>query len=190
MAFQFAFLLTSIVFTGAVTAILIQSYKALIEVRLQVDQTWSNIDRELKRGIDEIPLLAQALEKFIREDHAVIDRLLDAPRRYGKSLRRNEKVKVANEMSLALHGIIALAEGRPELRASEKFSELEARVSLLEEVLIDRRVAFNNSVLAYNTRIEQFPELFLAKLLDCRPMEQFNFVETEKAQSMGIPKAA
>ena len=177
-----AFMSTGVVFVVVCGFLFLSVYNALIEVRNQVDQTWANIEAVLKQRFDEIPQLVQVTEQFANFEKGVIDRLVKARARYGSATRRDQKVKAANEMNLALQGLFAIGENYPELKSSEQFLHLQSRITRLEDTLTDRREAFNNAVTIYNTRIAQIPEVFFAGLLQCRPMEQFKVESSERAK--------
>ena len=56
-----------------------------------------------------------------------------------------------------------------------------ALISALEEQISDRREFYNHSVNAYNVRIEQLPDLFVARAMAYRPAELFEASEAERA---------
>jgi len=85
------------------------------------------------------------------------------------------------QLRLGLGNLFAVAEAYPELRASESFQQLHSRISSLENSIADRREYYNDSVNNYNVRIEQFPDLILARLLNFRPKVLLRFEEKETA---------
>jgi len=59
--------------------------------------------------------------------------------------------------------VFALAERYPDLKANENFLQLQRRITELENAIADRREFYNDSVNTNNTRVEQFPELIVAR---------------------------
>jgi LemA protein len=59
-----------------------------------------------------------------------------------------------------------VVERYPELKADKAFRQLQGRISELEEMIADRREFFNEAVNTYNIRIEQFPDLLVARPLN------------------------
>ena len=72
-----------------------------------------------------------------------------------------------------LRQFFALAENYPDLKADSSFQHLQGRISGLEEQIADRREFYNHAVNQFNTRIEQIPDVFIARGLDYRDQEYF-----------------
>lgn len=77
--------------------------------------------------------------------------------------------------------LFALAENYPQLRANESFRHLQQRISGLESGIADRRELYNESVNLNNVRIEQFPDVLLARAFGFRDAPLLQFSEAEKA---------
>lgn len=149
----------------AALAMAVHIYNGLIRLRNQVDRAWANIDVILKQRFDEIPRLVQVLEQYAQYERGTIDKVMAARSEYGRARKINEKIKASNDLSLALRGVFAIGEAYPELKSSGHFSHLQTRVSELESQISDRREHFNESATNLNTRIEQIPDVFFARLL-------------------------
>jgi len=63
-------------------------------------------------------------------------------------------------------GLFALAEAYPELNVNQSFQQQQQRISILEEAIADKRTFYNHNANNNNIRIEQFPDLFVARLTD------------------------
>lgn len=166
-------------------------YNGLISLRQQIDRAWANIDVILKQRFDEIPQIVQVLEQFVGYEQAVIKNLVEARTKYGSAETVNEKIQASRDVSTALRGVIAIGEGYPELKSNQNFVHLQGRISSLEESLADRRENFNEAVTNFNTRIEQFPDVFFARLLAYTPRELFKVAEAEKVRpnlKLNIPQ--
>ena len=77
--------------------------------------------------------------------------------------------------------LFALAENYPQLKANESFQHLQQRISGLESGIADRRELYNEAVNLNNVRIEQFPDVVLARLFAFQAAELLRFSEAEKA---------
>ncbi|MEW6055510.1 MAG: LemA family protein, partial [Bdellovibrionota bacterium] len=146
----------------------------------------------LKQRHDEIPNLVSVCEQFAGFERGTLDRLMKARQNYGLATGINEKVKTAHEVSRALGRIFALSEAYPELKSSEQFSHLQKRISQLEDQIADRRELFNETVTNFNTRCQQFPDLFFTRILGYGPMELFKVESFEKEMpkvKMRLPAA-
>ena len=77
--------------------------------------------------------------------------------------------------------LVAVAESYPDLTATQGFMQLQARISTLEDHIADRREYFNSAVNGYNVRIEQIPDVFVARMLAYSAKALFQVAEHEKA---------
>lgn len=178
-----------VVFALAVMAV--NLYNGLVRMRHQLDRAWSNIDVILKQRFDEIPQLVQVLEQYASYEAGVIKSLVDARARYGSARQISEKIEAARLMSIALQGVAAIGEAYPDLKANQNFTQLQSRISTLENAIADRREAYNETVANFNTRIEQFPDIFVARFLNYQRQAMFQVSETERALpnlKMNLPK--
>jgi LemA protein len=166
-------------------------YNGLIRLRNQLERAWANIDVILKQRYDEIPQLIQVIEQYANYEGGLLQELANARSKYGTAQSIGDKIKASTEMSVALSGVLAIGEAYPELKANQNFSQLQTRVSQLESMIADRRESYNECVANFNTRIQQFPDVFAANFLKYERQELFQVQATEKvipSLKMNIPK--
>ncbi len=166
-------------------------YNGLVGLRNQLERAWSNIDVILKQRSDEIPQLVQVIEQYANYESRVLKKLSDARSQYGSAKTIDEKMDSSNNMSLALKGIFAIGESYPVLQSNQNFKELQTRVSQLESTLADRREVYNEAVANFNTRIDQFPDVLAARILNYQRQKMFQVQDSEKAMpslKMKIPQ--
>jgi LemA protein len=84
-------------------------------------------------------------------------------------------------LRLGLGQLFAVAEAYPDLKTNETFQHLQGRISGLENAIADRRELYNESVNINNVRIEQFPDVIIARLLAFQPAHLLEFADAEKA---------
>ncbi|MEN8260580.1 MAG: LemA family protein, partial [Pseudomonadota bacterium] len=77
--------------------------------------------------------------------------------------------------------LFAVAEAYPDLKANDSFQHLQTRITGLENAIADRREFYNDSVNNNNIRIEQFPDVIIARLSNFRDFELLEFSEEEKS---------
>jgi LemA protein len=161
-------------------AMAINIYNGLIGLRNQLERAWSNIDVVLKQRFEEIPQLIQVIEQYAGYESELLKNLAEARNNYGKARNVSEKIEASREMSFALQGVIAIGEAYPELKANEYFVQLQTRVSALENMISDRRESYNEAVANFNTRIDQFPDVFAARILNYQRQDMFQATEAER----------
>ena len=161
---------------GALYAIVL--YNGLVSLKHGVAQAWSNIDVLLKQRHDELPKLVETCRQYMRYEQETLERVMQA-RAAVASARAEADVgalgDAENSLRLGLGNLFALAENYPELKANETFRHLEARITGLENSIADRREFYNEAVNNNNVRIEQFPDLILARLFRFRPAQLLQF---------------
>jgi LemA protein len=69
----------------------------------------------------------------------------------------------------ALRTLFAVAENYPELKANANFMQLQGRITELEEKIAGQRTRYNEDVNAFNIRIAQIPDLFVARMMNLQP---------------------
>ena len=189
------FSLTLVIFLGICLAIFgvvgVGLYNGLISLRNQVERAWANIDVVLKQRFDEIAQLIQVVEQYAGYENGIIKSLAEALSHYGQASSVKDKIKASQEMSIALQGIAAIGENYPDLEANQNFLQLQGRVSQLENTISDRREGYNDAVAIFNTRIDQFPTVFVARLLNYQRQELFKATTSERTMpslKMNLPQ--
>ncbi|MCM2278422.1 MAG: LemA family protein [Oligoflexia bacterium] len=155
-------------------------YNGLVQLKHEIDRAWANIDVLLKQRFDEIPKLLSVVEGAMQYERDTLTRVIDARIRYLGAQSLPEKLETSNALSGALHGLFAVAENYPDLKANQSFAHLQQRISGLEESLADRREYYNAAVNGFNVRIEQIPDVFVARFLGYARRELFHVPATER----------
>ncbi len=173
------------VFLGAIIALVlyfIVLYNNLVSLKHNVSKAWANIDVLLKQRHDELPKLVETCKQYMGYEQETLIKIMDA--RSAVSAAR-EKVDVAalgpaeTQLRLGLGNLFALAEAYPDLKANDTFQHLQKRISGLENAIADRREFYNESVNNNNVRIEQFPDVIIARNFGFGPRDLLEFSEEE-----------
>ncbi len=178
----------SSLFTLAVLVVLaiyaVAIYNNLVRLRHGVSQAWSNIQVLLKQRHDELPKLVETCKQHMGFEQETLEKVMRARAEVANAQQRDDVAALGpaeQQLRLGLGNLFAVAEAYPELRASESFQQLHSRISALENSIADRREYYNDSVNNYNVRIEQFPDIILARLLGFRPEVLLRFSTKETA---------
>jgi len=146
-------------------------YNNLVAVRNNVAKAWANIDVLLKQRHDELPKLMDVCRGYKDFEQETLVRVAEARTRVAQAREaRNVAALGPAEASLraGVAHVFALAEAMPELKANQNFLQLQGRITALEDSIADRREFYNESVNVNNVRIEQFPDLLVARLFGFR----------------------
>ena len=159
-------------------------YNGLVQVKHAVAKAWANIDVLLKQRHDELPKLVETCKQYMQHERNTLEQVITA-RNAVSTARENHDVaalgKAESGLRMGLGQLFALAENYPELKANESFQFLQQRISGLENGIADRRELYNEAVNLNNVRIEQFPDVLLAKFFGFLAAELLQFSDAEKA---------
>jgi len=160
-------------------------YNNLVRLKHAVDQAWSNIEVILAQRHDEIPDIVAVAKKYAAHEVAIYEQLSTA-RMAAVGARKSGDVAGVNAaeglLEMGLGKLFALSESNPELKSDTHFAQLSTRISELAETISDRREFYNEGVTNNNVRIEQFPDVLIARNFgfDARDLLEFTVEQTAK----------
>jgi LemA protein len=178
--------ISTFIFIGVIAAVLIYAimiYNNLVQLKHNVSQAWSNIDVLLKQRHDELPKLVETCKQFMGYEQETLEKVMQARSQVANARAAGDVSALGpaeTQLRLGLGNLFAVAEDYPELKASESFQHLHTRISGLENQIADRREYYNDSVNNNNVRIEQFPDVIIANMLNFSPRDLLEFSEEEK----------
>jgi len=162
----------------------IMVYNNLVEIKNHVARAWANIDVLLKQRNDELPKLIDTCKQYMKYEQATLEKVMQARAQAASAREAHDLGKLGQAegaLRLGLGNLFAVAEAYPELKANEQFQHLQARITGLEDAIADRREFYNESATVNNVRIEQFPDLIVARLFKFDAAALLKFAEAELA---------
>jgi LemA protein len=171
-----------IVCLGGLVAVLLYAvlvYNGLVNLKHAVAKAWSNIDVLLKQRHDEIPKLVEVCRQYMGFEQQTLEKVIAARSAVFGAREQSDIAKLGAAESVLRAGmgsLFALAENYPQLTADQHFRALRDRISQLENAIADRRELYNDSVNLNNVRIEQFPDVLIARGLGfaAHPLLEFS----------------
>jgi len=158
-------------------------YNGLVQIKHNVAKAWANIDVLLKQRHDELPKLVETCKQYMKFEQDTLTRVIEA-RSKVFTAREAQNVPALGQaeggLRAALGSLFALAESYPDLKANQTFQQLQTRITALENAIADRREFYNESVNVNNVRIEQFPDVIIARLFNFKEAQLLEFTEEEK----------
>jgi LemA protein len=159
-------------------------YNALVRLKHGLSKAWANIDVLLKQRHEELPKLVETCKQYMQYEGRTLERVI-AARNAVASAREQHDLgalgKAESGLRVGLGQLFALAENYPELKANDSFQHLQLRISGLENGIADRRELYNEAVNLNNVRIEQFPDVLIARAFAFKAGELLEFSDAEKA---------
>src|SRR5690349_12097035 len=159
-------------------------YNGLVKRRVQVDNAWSQIDVQLKRRHDLIPNLVETVKGYAAHERGTFEAVTNARANAINAQGPAQQAQAENALSGALKSLFAVAEAYPDLKANQNFLNLQEEITSSEDRIAYARQFYNDSVVSYNTRIQQFPYVVLANMFNFDRRELFDAApeDTEPVQ--------
>jgi LemA protein len=148
-------------------------FNRLVRLRNQVHVAWSDVDVQLQRRHDLVPMLVETVKGYAHHEQGLLEQIAQA--RSAALAATAPAARGAPETALGqgLGRLLALGEAYPDLKASANFRQLSSELVEIEDTLQHARRFYNGSVREYNTALETFPALVIAKALAFKPAEFF-----------------
>jgi LemA protein len=148
-------------------------YNRLVHDRNLVRQGYADIDVQLKRRADLVPQLVEAVRGYAGYEKALLTTVTELRSAALAQPRLAERFEKEKSLGEGLKQLVLLQENYPQLKADVNFRDLSARLVEVEDALQAARRFYNGAVKQYQTRIESFPDLIVARLLGFKPMPYF-----------------
>ncbi len=152
-------------------------FNGLVAMRQRVNQSFADIDVQLKQRHDLIPNLVETVKGYASHERGTLEAVVQARNAAIAAPGIEQKVAAENVLSGALRQLFALSESYPDLKASQNFQQLQSELSDIENKLAAARRFFNNAVQEYNTGIQQFPAALFAGAFGFHQREFFDLGE-------------
>jgi LemA protein len=159
------------------------SYNRFVSQRNLVQESWRQVDVELKRRHDLIPNLVETVKGYATHEREVFDEVTRA--RATAAAPGSSPAEQGHQEGIlgrALGRLFAVAEAYPELKASSNFLHLQQELTETEDRIAAGRRFYNANVRALNTRVESVPSNIVASTFGFSKEEYFE-VEDEAVRS-------
>lgn len=143
----------------------LMAYNGLISMRNRVDESWSDIDVQLKRRHDLIPNLIETVKGYATHEQSTFEQVTQARANAmtaQASGNAQDITKAENMLSGTLKTLFAVSEAYPELKANTNFLQLQDELSDTENKIQASRRFYNGMVRDYNTKLQTVPTNMIA----------------------------
>jgi LemA protein len=161
-------------------AAIVYYFNRMIKLRNKVRRAWKDIDVQLKKRHDLVPLLVRIAEGYALHERRV---LVDVTEKRTEAQSASGAKDIGDKeyrLTIGLHDIFLLREAYPELKADSAFQELADELVKVEDHIAASRKYYNGSVRIYNTYIESFPQMLFARPFRFLPEEYFQIELDER----------
>ncbi|RLA24920.1 MAG: LemA family protein [Gammaproteobacteria bacterium] len=192
-------MVTSFVIFLALVAVVVMYaigiYNSLINLRNRVKNAFAQIDVQLTRRHDLIPNLVEAVKGYMKHERETLDAVisarnsavsdLDAAKQDPSNAEAIKKLGASEgALGSALGRLFALSEAYPDLKANQNMLQFQEELGSTENKVAFSRQAFNDTVLSYNNKAENFPNSIIAGMFS---FELASFLEIESKEKREVP---
>jgi LemA protein len=193
---------TTWIILGIIAALvvwIIMIYNGLVAMRQRVNQSFADVDVQLKQRHDLVPNLVETVKGYAAHERGTLEAVVKAR---GAAVSAAQAAAAAPGDPAAMRGLaqaegalggalgrlLAVFEQYPDLKANQNVLGLQEELTSTENKVAFARQAFNDAVMEYNTKRESFPDNVFAGLFRFDAAELLQ--ATESAEERKAPKVS
>lgn len=170
---------------------LMWAYNRLVQLRQKVNESWSDIQVQMKRRYNLVPNLVETVKGYAGHEKSTLEDVVKARNMAMASTGSPaSQAGAENMLSGALKSLFALSESYPDLKASDNFRELQDDLSELEDYIQKARRYYNGTARMINIMVQQFPSNLVAGKFGFSLAEYFEVDEDEAKEVSKAPKVS
>ena len=148
-------------------------YNGLVSARLRTREAWSAIDVQLQRRASLIPNLVESVKGYAAYERETLRKVTEARGALSSAAGPRDAARANDDLSGALRSFFAVAEAYPDLKANERFAQLQSDLADTENKIAFARNYYNGAVELYNIKVQSIPGVLLAGAFGFAPAEFF-----------------
>jgi len=151
-------------------------YNRIVRAENECDRMWSNVDVVLQQRYDQFTSLVETIRGYAKHEKEMFDQFAEVRMAAAGASKGGDIGGVMKNEALLgqmLPKIYAIAEQYPDLKANENFLQLQNEISDMENIISDRREAYNAAATNFNNLIEVFPNVVVANWMGKGELELY-----------------
>lgn len=165
---------------------IISMYNNLVQLKMRVNNAWSQIDIQLQRRFDLIPNFIETVKGYMNHEKDTFEKIAEIRTSWATATTVSEKANLDGELSTALKTLMAVSESYPELKANQNFSELSEELRNTENKISFSRQSYNDTATRYNTKLQVFPSNIIAGIFKFTPYDLFKAESDEARKNVKV----
>lgn len=166
---------------------IISVYNNLVVFKKRVENSWAQIDVQLKRRHDLIPNLVSSVKGYMKFEQETLDKVMQARARAVSAQGVEQKIQAEKELGGFLGRLMAVVENYPDLKANQNVTQLMEELTTTENKISYARQFYNDTVTRFNTKIEIFPNNVVAGMFSGK-FSSFPLFEVTEESVREAPK--
>ncbi len=179
-------MVTLLVILGIVVVlvlVVIGAYNGLVQLRVSVQNAWSQIDVQLKRRHDLIPNLVETAKGYMAHERGTLESVTKARQMAVDASSIKDKLAAENVLTSTLRSLMAVSENYPNLKADQTMMRLQEELTTTENKIGFARQYYNDEVNRLNTAVQSFPGNIIAGQFGFKAAEFFQVEAPEDRQA-------
>lgn len=152
---------------------LIGIYNRLVALNNNYDNSFAQIEVQLKRRYDLIPNIVETAKAYLKHEQETLEKVISA-RNTALTALKNAKANPSNPalvdavnqaeagFASSMGGFNLVMEAYPDLKANENMMKVHEELTTTENKISFARQAFNDAATSYNTYRQSFPNVIVA----------------------------
>jgi LemA protein len=158
------------------------TYNLLVQLKIRVENAWSQIDVQLKRRHDLIPNLVEAVKGYMSYEKDTLEKVIKARSQAIDASGLEDKIKAENFLTQTLRSLFAVVERYPDLKANQNVLKLQEELTSTEDKISLARQYYNEEVGLLNTRIQVVPSNIVANVAGFKMKEFFEIEDVSQKE--------
>jgi LemA protein len=158
------------------------TYNKLIRLKNRIQNSWAQINVELKRRYDLIPNLVNTVKGYMKYEKETLEAVVKARNTCISSDTVASQGKAENALSGALRQLFAVVENYPDLKSNENLMKMQEELTNTENRIAFSRQFYNDIILKFNEGIMLFPGNIVASVFGFKKHDYFE-VDIEKVSN-------
>jgi LemA protein len=148
-------------------------YNNMVTLEENVTQKWAQVENVYQRRADLIPNLVEVVKGYASHERETLEAVVNARSKVGGQINLGPEMlnnpeafaqfqQSQGALTSALQRLMVVVERYPELKADQRFADLQVQLEGTENRIAVERGRFNEAVQGFNTTIRIFPANFIA----------------------------
>jgi LemA protein len=148
---------------AALTIWTVGTFNSLQSSNTRVETAWAQVENQLQRRADLIPNLVSVTQAYAKHEKELVSLLVQSRQAYLQAATPAQKAAATVQINQAIARFRDYAAVNPQLQSSKLFVNLQYELAGTENRLAVERMRYNQTVQAYNQKIQTFPNSLVAK---------------------------
>jgi LemA protein len=164
----------------------ISLYNGLVGARNECENSWRQIDVQLKRRYDLIPNLVETAKGYLKHERETLEAVVKARQQAIDASGVVDQAQAENFLTSTLRSLFAVTESYPDLKANTNMLELQEEITSTENRIGFARQHYNDATMRYNNKIQQFPGNIVAGMYKFDKRDYFELKDAEQREPVKV----